>query len=229
MNEFNRTNILLTPEEVSKIKNAKIAVFGLGGVGGYALEALVRMGISNLIVIDGDTFEETNVNRQILALSTTIGRLKTSVAKERILLINPEANVLEYPIFINRDTINKIDFSFDYIVDCIDDVEAKILLIKEAKERNIPIISMMGAGSRLHASFKVSDIYKSEGDPLAKKMRQRLREEDISSLKVVYTDSPALPLQVNSSTHKIIVGSISYVVGMAGLSIAEEVIKDIVQ
>ena len=218
---FERRDLLLNPSQIEKLNNAKVALFGLGGVGGYTLEAITRMGIKNLFLCDGDVFDESNLNRQILSTQNVIGINKALVAKERVLSINPQANVLVFDKFIDESTINEINFDFDYIIDAIDDTKAKVLLIKKANELNIPIISMMGAGNRLSADFIVSDINKTEYDPLAKKMRYLLKNEGIKHLKVVYTKD--LPLRQASP-----VGSISYVVGQAGLKLAEEVIKDII-
>lgn len=218
---FERRDLLLNQLEIEKIESAKVALFGLGGVGGYTLEALVRMGMKNLFLCDGDVFDKSNLNRQILSTQSVIGVNKAKVAKERVLSINPQANVLVFDKFIDEETINEINFDFDYIVDAIDDSKAKVLLAKKAQELGIPIISMMGAGNRLSANFIVSDINKTEYDPLAKKMRFLLKNEGIKHLKVVYTKD--LPLRQASP-----VGSISYVVGQAGLKLAEEVIKDII-
>ena len=218
---FERRDLLLNQLEKQKIESDKVALFGLGGVGGYTLEALVRMGMKNLFLCDGDVFDKSNLNRQILSTQSVIGVNKAKVAKERVLSINPQANVLVFDKFIDEETINEINFDFDYIVDAIDDSKAKVLLAKKAQELGIPIISMMGAGNRLSANFIVSDINKTEYDPLAKKMRFLLKNEGIKHLKVVYTKD--LPLRQASP-----VGSISYVVGQAGLKLAEEVIKDII-
>ena len=225
MSKFIRRDVLLTKDEISKIENARIALFGLGGVGGYTLEALVRMGIKNFFLCDGDKFDESNLNRQILSLESNIGREKVLVAKERALSINKDIKINTYNEFIDSNTINNIVFNFDYIIDAIDDTDAKVLLIKKAKELDIPIISMMGAGNRLNATFKVSDIYKTKEDPLSKKMRYLLKNEGISHVKVVYTeDKPMKP-----NTNERIIGSISYIVGMAGLTLASEVINDLIK
>lgn len=216
-----RRDLLLTPSQIEKLNNAKVALFGLGGVGGYTLEALIRMGIKNIFICDGDVFDESNLNRQILALKSNIGINKAVVGKNRILSINPEVKVEVFDKFINEETIKEINFGFDYIIDAIDDTKAKVLLIKKANELNIPIISMMGAGNRLTAEFIVSDINKTEYDPLSKKMRFLLKNEGIKHLKVVYTKD----LPERSETP---VGSVSYIVGMAGLRLAEAAIKDII-
>ena len=220
MEKFIRRDILLTKEQIQKIESAKIALFGLGGVGGYVLEALVRMGVKDFILCDGDNFAISNLNRQILATTNTIGRNKAEVGRERALSINENINVKVCPFFINEETIKQIDLKDYYIVDCIDDVKNKVLLIKYAHENNNKIISMMGAGKRLSATFIKSDIYKTESDPLAKKMRGILRKEGIKKLNVVYSKDTLI--ETNTTT----VGSISYVVGQAGLVVAQEVIKE---
>ncbi len=224
MSKFLRRDVLLNESQIEKIENAKIALFGLGGVGGYTLEALVRMGIKNLFLCDGDKFDESNLNRQILSLESNIGKDKVLVAKERALSINKDIKIDIYNEFVNSSNINNINFDFDYIIDAIDDTNAKVLLIKKAKELNIPIISMMGAGNRLNATFKVSDINKTKEDPLSKKMRFLLKCEGINHVKVVYTeDKPLKPSKDG------VIGSISYVVGMAGLTIANEGINDLIK
>ena len=224
MSKFIRRDVILTDTQIEKIESARVALFGLGGVGGYTLEALVRMGVKNLFLCDGDKFDESNLNRQILSLESNIGKEKVEVAKERALSINKDIKIDTYNEFINSSNIKTINFNFDYIIDAIDDTDAKVLLIKKAKELNIPIISMMGAGNRLNATFKVSDINKTKEDPLSKKMRYLLKNEGINHVKVVYTeDKPLKP-----STDGVI-GSISYVVGMAGLTLANEVINDLIK
>ena len=152
---FERRDLLLTKSQIEKLENAKVALFGLGGVGGYTLEAITRMGIKNLFLCDGDVFDESNLNRQILSTQNVLKVNKALVAKERVLSINPQANVIVFDKFIDESTINEINFDFDYIIDAIDDTKAKVLLIKKANELNIPIISMMGAGNRLSAEFIV--------------------------------------------------------------------------
>ncbi len=224
MSKFIRRDVLLTNTQIEKIESARVALFGLGGVGGYTLEALVRMGIKNLFLCDGDKFDESNLNRQILSLESNIGKEKVEVAKERALSIDKDIKIDTCIEFINSSNIKTIDFNFDYIIDAIDDTDAKVLLIKKAKELNIPIISMMGAGNRLNAIFKVSDINKTKEDPLSKKMRYLLKCEGINHVKVVYTEDKPL-----KSSKDGVIGSISYVVGMAGLTLANEVINDLIK
>lgn len=225
MSKFSRRDILLTDEQIKLLNSKKIALFGLGGVGGYTFEALVRMGIINMFICDGDKFQESNLNRQILSTSSNIGMFKTEVAKDRAKSINEDINIEVYSEFVSENNINDIDFSsFDYIIDAIDDTKAKLLIIKKAKEYNINIISMMGAGNRLKAKFIVSDIYKTKNDKLSSKMRSLLRKEGINSLKVVYTED-VTTLKTRDTSE---IGSISYVVGLAGLILAQEVILDII-
>lgn len=214
MLNLSRRDILLTNDQINKLNKAKVAIFGLGGVGGYTLEALVRMGINSFIIVDGDTYEESNLNRQLLSTTKTIGLYKTDVWESHIKEINPDAKVVSYNIFYDENSnIGLSDVSI--IIDAIDDVKAKVLLIKKAKELNIPIISMMGAGNRLYSSFMVTDIYKTSIDPLAKKMRKLLKEEGINKLTVV--SSSVNPIKTDTTT----IGSISYVVASAGLKLAE--------
>ena len=222
MNAFERRDLLLSDREIDKINKSRIAIFGLGGVGGYTLEALVRMGISDFVLVDGDRFEDSNLNRQLLSSINNIGRLKTDVAEEKILSINPNSKIVKYPLFLDDSTKDLIDYNVTYIVDCIDDANAKVILAEIAKSRDIPIIAMMGAGNRIHADFIVSDIKETSQDPLSKKMRRLYKDRGIDKVKVVYTKDPAL--RTNSTT----VGSISYVVGYAGLKVAEAVISDII-
>jgi len=222
MEIFKRRDILLNENEIKKIESAKIALFGLGGVGGLVLDQLTRMGIKSFYLIDGDRFDETNLNRQILSNLNTIGKLKTEVGRDYIKLINKDVDIKLYSNFINESNINELDLDGYYIVDAIDDVKAKVALIKYAKKHNNKIISMMGAGNRLNATFISSDIYKTTDDPLSKKMRSLLKFENIDKLKVVYTKDQAI------KHDKTDIGSISYVVSAASLKIVEEVIKDII-
>lgn len=214
MLNLSRRDILLTNDQINILNKAKVAIFGLGGVGGYTLEALVRMGINSFIIVDGDTYEESNLNRQLLSTTKTIGLYKTRVWEGHIKEINPDAKVVSYNIFYDENS--NIDLSdISIIIDAIDDVKAKVLLIKKAKELNIPIISMMGAGNRLTSSFMVTDIYKTSIDPLAKKMRKLLKEEGINKLTVV--SSNVNPIKTDTTT----IGSISYVIASAGLKLSE--------
>ena len=192
LNQFSRTELVVGKDGVEKLNNTKIAIFGLGGVGSFALEGLVRAGIGNLVLIDNDCVELTNLNRQILATHKTIGKPKVEIAKQRILDINPNANVEIHQEFFMPETEGILDDSIDYIVDCIDTVTAKIELVVRAERLNIPIISCMGTGNKLEPTrFEVADIYKTSICPLAKVMRKELRNRGVKKLKVVYsTEEP---------------------------------------
>ena len=228
LNQFSRTELVVGKDGVEKLNNTKIAIFGLGGVGSFALEGLVRAGIGNLVLIDNDCVELTNLNRQILATHKTIGKPKVEIAKQRILDINPNANVEIHQEFFMPETEGILDDSIDYIVDCIDTVTAKIELVVRAERLNIPIISCMGTGNKLEPTrFEVADIYKTSICPLAKVMRKELRNRGIKKLKVVYSKEEPIRLEINSNNK--VPGSISFVPSIAGLIIASEVIKDILK
>lgn len=220
---FSRTEILLGKEAVEKLQNAHVAVFGVGGVGGYVVEALARSGIGTLTLIDNDKVSLSNINRQIIALHSTIGKYKTEVAKARIADINPNANVYTRELFVLPETIEEIDFSgFDYVVDAIDTVSGKLAIIQSAKEKNIPVISAMGAGNKLNATaFCVKDISKTSGCPLARVMRRELKKRNIENVKVVYSEEEP------KKSEEGIVGSVAFVPSVAGLIVAGEVIKDL--
>ena len=235
-NQFSRTELLIGKDNLKKLQNAKVAIFGIGGVGSFVLEGLVRAGIGSFILVDNDTICETNLNRQIIATHKTLGKAKVEIAKERILEINPEAKVETYQEFFMPDCKTKIlDESISYIVDAIDTVTAKIELVIRAKELNIPIISSMGTGNKLDPTrFEVTDIYKTSVCPLAKIMRKELKARNIKKLKVVYSKED--PIKINAEnnentefekTKKQVPGSISFVPSVAGLIIASEVIKDL--
>lgn len=235
-NRYQRTKALIGENSFEKLNKAKVIVFGIGGVGSYVVEALARAGIGTIGLVDKDIVDETNINRQLIALSSTVGKLKTEVARERIMDINPECEVKAHSIFYLPETASKINLGeYDYIVDAIDNVTAKIMLVEEAKQKNIPIISSMGTGNKLNPmAFEVADIYETTVCPLAKVMRKELRVRDIDSLKVVY--SKELPVHTGFSveTENLIASrrpapsSISFVPSVAGLIIAGEVIKDII-
>ncbi len=222
-----RTAYVLGQDNVKILSSKHIAIFGLGGVGGYAAEALARSGIGELSLIDHDVVSSSNINRQIIALYSTVGKLKVEVLKERLLDINPNLIIHTYPLFFAADTQQKIDFNqFDYVVDAIDSVSSKILLIQKVKELNIPIISSMGTGNKIDPSkLVVTDIYKTAICPLAKVMRYELRKRGIQKLKVIY--STELPIVSKEKEDKRIVGSTAFVPPAAGLLIASEVVKDI--
>ena len=248
LNQFSRTQLLIGEEGINRLKGAKVAVFGIGGVGGYVCEALVRSGVGAFDLIDDDKVCLTNLNRQIIATRKTIGKYKVDVMKERILDINPDADVQVHKCFFLPE--NAADFPFeeyDYIVDAVDTVTAKISLVMKAKELNIPIISSMGAGNKLDASlFKVADIYQTKVCPLAKVMRRELKKRGVKKLKVVYSEEqPIRPLEDMAiscrsncicppgAAHKCterraIPGSVAFVPSVAGLIIAGEVVKDLI-
>ena len=232
MNQFSRTELLIGKDGVEKLANSKVAIFGIGGVGSFVVEALARAGIGNFVLVDNDEVDITNLNRQIIATHKTIGKPKVEIARERILDINPNANVEIYREFFMPESKGILDNSIDYIVDAIDTVTAKIELAVRAEKMNIPIISSMGTGNKLDPTrFEVTDIYKTSVCPLAKVMRKELKQRDIKKLKVVYSkEEPIKPLNSNEITNKKQVpGSISFVPSVAGLIVAGEVIKDIIK
>lgn len=231
-NQFSRTEMLIGKDGIKKINNAKVAIFGIGGVGSFVVEGLVRAGVKNFILVDNDTICETNLNRQIHATVKTIGKYKVDVMKERILEINPDANVEVYKEFYMPDSkVQILDKSIDYIVDAIDTVTAKIALVEEAQKLQIPIISSMGTGNKLDPTkFEVTDIYKTSVCPLAKVMRKELKARNIKKLKVVYSKEEPIKIISNEEKYKKQApGSISFVPSVAGLIIAGEVIKDIIK
>ena len=224
-NQFSRTELLIGKEGIEKLKVSKVAIFGIGGVGSFVVEALVRAGVGNFILVDNDEVDVTNLNRQIIATTKTIGRPKVEVAKDRILEINPKAKVETYKEFFMQESSEKIlDNEVTYIIDSIDTITAKIELVLRAKKLKIPIISSMGTGNKLEpCKFEVTDIYKTSVCPLAKVMRKELRKRGIDKLKVVYSkEEPII------SEESRIPGSISFVPSVCGLIIAGEVIKDII-
>lgn len=234
INQFSRTEMLIGKENINKIKKSRIAIFGIGGVGSYVAEALARAGVQNLILVDNDIVNVTNINRQLIATNSTIGKYKVDLMEKRILDINPKAKVDTYKIFYMPESKEKIiDKSLDYIIDAIDTVTAKILLVEQANELQIPIISCMGTGNKLDPTkFEITDIYKTSVCPLAKSMRQELKKRKIKKLKVLYSkEEPIKPnLKSEEDTNKKnIPASISFVPSVAGLIIAGEVIKDIIK
>ena len=224
-NWLDRTEKLISQENVAKLKNSTIALFGLGGVGSYVLEALARSGIQNLIIIDKDVIDITNINRQLLATHSTIGKSKVDVAKERILDINPNCNVTAIKEFVSKENIENmlVGIKIDYIVDAIDTVSSKLGIIEYAYNNHIKIISCMGTGNKLDASkFEITDINKTSVCPLAKVIRKELRNLKIPKLKVLYSNEE--PINQKSSTP----ASISFVPSVAGLLIAGEVIRNLI-
>ena len=222
---FQRTELLIKKEGIDKLQNSKVLVFGLGGVGSYVVEALARGGVGTIGICDMDTVNITNINRQLIALTSTIGKTKVEVTKERLLDINPNLNIDEYPFLLNEETISNIDFTkYDYIVDAIDMVPSKILLIRKAYELNIKVISSMGTANKINPmDLCITDLSKTHTCPLAKKMRYELKKYDIKHCKVLY--SVELPITNESN----ILGSVSFVPSSAGLLIASEVIKDFIK
>ena len=248
LNQFSRTQLLLGESAMQELANKRVAVFGIGGVGGYACEALVRSGIGAFDLIDDDKVCLTNLNRQIIATRKTVGRYKTEVMKERMLEINPNVDVRIHNCFFLPENADKFPFNeYDYIIDAVDTVTAKISIIMKANEFGIPVISSMGAGNKLDpTAFRVADIYKTRVCPLAKVMRRELKKRGVKKLKVVYSEEqPTRPIEDMSiscrtncicppgAEHKCterrdIPGSVAFVPSVVGLIIAGEVIKDIV-
>ncbi len=229
MNErFLRTSLIFGEENINKLNNCKVAVFGIGGVGGYVSEAIARSGVGKLTLIDGDVVSVSNINRQIIALTSTVGKYKADVMKERILDINPDAEVNTFNKFLNADNIEEFNLcEYDYVVDAIDDVKAKLALIKFCFDNNIPIISAMGAGNKLDATgFEVSDIFKTSVCPLARIMRRELKKIGVDKLKVVYSKEEPKNPPYKIEGEKT-VGSLAFVVSVMGLIIAGEVVKDL--
>lgn len=233
--QFTRTQLLLGEESMDKLKNARIAVFGVGGVGGYVCEALARSGIGAFDLVDSDKVCLSNINRQIIATVNTVGQYKVDVMKERMLSINPDVEVRVHKCFFLPDNADDFPFEeYDYVVDAVDTVTAKIELVMKCKEKNIPIISSMGAGNKLEASgFKVADVYKTKMCPLAKVMRYELKKRGVKKLKVVYSEEkplrPKLDMSIEDNAgNKAIPGSVAFVPSVAGLIIAGEIVKDLV-
>ena len=234
MNPFDRTRLLLGEEAMEKLKNAKVAVFGLGGVGGYVVEALARCGVGALELVDHDTISITNINRQILATHSTVGKSKAMAAKERVLDINPDVQVTEREMFFGPDTADQFDFSdYSYVVDAIDTVTGKLALVTASQAAGVPIISSMGTGNKLDASkFQIADIAKTSVCPLARIMRKECAKRGIRKLKVLFsTEDPIKPLEAPGEElpegRRALPGSVAFVPSVAGLLIAGEVVKDL--
>lgn len=247
LTQFSRTELLLGKDSMEKLKNSRVAVFGVGGVGGYVCEALVRSGVGAFDLIDDDKVCLTNLNRQIIATRKTVGKYKTEVMKDRILEINPQADVRLHQCFFLPENSDEFPFEeYDYVVDAVDTVTAKIELVMKAQAMNVPIISSMGAGNKLDGSmFRVADIYKTKVCPLAKVMRRELKKRGVKKLKVVYSEEmPTRPIEDMAiscrsncicppgAEHKCterrdIPGSVAFVPSVAGLIIAGEVVKDL--
>lgn len=249
LDQFSRTELLLGADAMEKLKNARVAVFGVGGVGGYAVEALVRSGVGAIDIIDDDKVCLTNLNRQIIATRKTVGRYKVDVMKERIMEINPDCRVEAHKCFYLPENKDKFDFSlYSYVIDAVDTVTAKLQIVVEANEKGVPVISSMGAGNKLNPEeFQVADIYKTSVCPLAKVMRRELKRRNIKSLKVVYSkEQPLKPKEEGADgclegcicppgnenkcgKCRAIPGSMVFVPAVAGLIAASEVIKDLIK
>lgn len=224
-NQFSRTESLIGKEAIEKLEKAKVAIFGLGGVGSYVMEALVRAGIGHFILVDHDKIEPSNLNRQIIATQKTIGKPKVEVAKERILEINPEAEVQIFQEFFMPNQEGILDNTLDYIADCIDTITAKIELVMQAKTMNIPIISSMGTANKLEPTkMQVTDIYQTSVCKLAKVMRKELKKRNIPDLKVVYSQEETIKIENQKN-----LGSVPFVPSVAGLIMAGEIVKDLIK
>ncbi|MDO5345366.1 MAG: tRNA threonylcarbamoyladenosine dehydratase [Lachnospiraceae bacterium] len=248
LNQFSRTQLLLGKEAMEKLQKSRVAVFGIGGVGGYVCEALVRSGVGAFDLIDDDKVCLTNLNRQIIATRKTVGKYKAEVMKERMQEINPDVDVTVHKCFFLPENAQDFPFEkYDYVVDAVDTVTAKLEIVMQAKQKQVPVISCMGAGNKLDASaFRVADIYKTKMCPLAKVMRRELKKRGVKKLKVVYSEEkPIRPLEdmsISCRTHCIcppgakhkcterrdIPGSVAFVPSVAGLIIAGEVVKDLI-
>ena len=236
LEEFSRTQMLLGEAAVRKLSAAKVAVFGVGGVGGFTAQALARSGVGKIELVDNDTVALSNINRQIVAFHSTLGKYKTEVMKAMIEDINPLAQVTERRVFFLPETADSFNFSdYDYVIDAVDTVTAKIQLAEKCAEANVPLISSMGTGNKLDpTAFEVTDIYKTSVCPLAKVMRRELKKRGIKKLKVVYSKEPALtpktpPPERTDSIRRSTPGSVSFVPSVAGLIIAGEVIQDLIR
>ena len=231
-NEFSREELLIGTEAIEKLKNSKVAIFGIGGVGSYVLEALARAGVQNFVLVDNDKISITNINRQIIATHKTLEKDKVEVAKDRVLDINPEAKIEIYKEFFTVESEAKyLNSSVSYIADCIDTVSSKIELIERANKLNIPIISSMGTGNKVDATkFEITDIYKTSVCPLAKVIRKELRKRNIKNLEVIYSKEEPIKILKNEENikGKQVPGSISYVPSVAGLMLAERIIKKLI-
>ena len=247
LNQFSRTQLLIGEEAIQKLAKSRVAVFGIGGVGGYVCEALVRSGVGAFDLVDDDKVCLTNLNRQIIATRKTVGKYKVEVMKERMLEINPDVDVRTYQCFFLPENADDFPFEeYDYIVDAVDTVTAKLEIIMRAKEKNVPVISAMGAGNKLDpGGFRIADIYDTSVCPLARVMRRELKKRNVKSLKVVYSDEPPIrPVEDMSiscrtncicppgAAHKCterrdIPGSTAFVPAVAGLMIAGEIVKDL--
>ena len=238
LNQFSRTALLVGQKAIEKLQQSRMAIFGIGGVGGYVAEALARSGVGSFDLIDNDTVAVTNLNRQIIATHATIGQSKVQVMAERIHAINPEAQVHIHQCFFLPENAHEFDFAqYDYVVDAVDTVAAKIAIIMAAKAANVPVISSMGAGNKMDpAKFQVADIFKTSVDPLARVMRQEMKKHGVKKLKVVYsTELPLTPVgELEDECHaeapqrRALPGSTAFTPSAAGLLLASEVVKDLI-
>ena len=237
LNQFSRTALLIGQEAITKLQQSRVAIFGIGGVGGYVAEALARSGVGCFDLIDNDTVALTNLNRQIIATHATIGQPKVQVMAERIHAINPKAVVHAHQCFFLPENAHEFDFAqYDYVVDAVDTVAAKIAIIMAAKAANVPVISSMGAGNKMDpGKFQVADIFKTSVDPLARVMRQEMKKRGVKKLKVVYsTELPLTPVdaegacQAEAPQRRALPGSTAFTPSAAGLLLASEVVKDLI-
>ena len=228
----NRTAMLIGDDALEKLKNSRVAIFGLGGVGGYTVEALARAGVGAIDIFDSDTVAESNINRQIIATYETLGEYKTDAFEKRILSVNPDCRVTKHTVFVTKENAVEIDFSlYDYVVDAIDTVSAKIAIAERCDASSIPLIASMGTGNKLDPTrFEISDIYKTSVCPLARVMRAELKKRGIKRLKVLYSrEEPKKITKTDAASKKPTPASISFVPSVAGLLIAGEVINDLIK
>lgn len=228
MEAFERTELLIGKQNLQKLQNASVAVFGVGGVGGYVVEALARSGVGNITIIDNDKVSLNNINRQIIATIDTVGQDKVEVMKNRILAINPMAKVTCKKVFYLPENSDDISFKdFDYIIDAVDTVTAKLDIIEKAKKENVPVISSMGTGGKLNPQMlKITDISKTQYCPLAKVMRKELKNRNITSLKVVYSEEK---IEKTENVDRKVIPSMVFVPAVAGIMIASEVVSDLIK
>lgn len=227
--QFSRTRLVIGDEGIKRLQDAKVCVFGVGGVGGYVVEGLARAGVGHLVLVDHDTVSLSNLNRQIIALHSTLGKRKVEVAQERVLDINPACDVEVHTCFYLPDTASQFDFpSYDYVVDAVDTVTAKISIIMQCERAHVPVISAMGAGNKLDPTrFRFADIYQTSVDPLARVLRRELKKRGVSRLKVLYSTEVPVKHEATEEADARTPGSVSFVPSVAGLEIAGEIVKDL--
>lgn len=228
-NRFQRTETLIGAKAVERLKNARVAVFGIGGVGSYTAEALARAGVGHLELFDRDTVDITNINRQLIALQSTVGQPKAEVMRQRILQINPQAEVVAAQVFVTPEWVENADFSkYDYVVDAVDNITAKIAICAAARAADVPVISAMGAGNKLDATrFKIDDLENTTVCPLARIMRKEMKKRGICGVRVVYSTEPPIETAAATELGRPVPASVSYVPSVAGLLLAGEVVKNI--